>query len=93
MAKGLLPGLPELCWQLVTGIVLMQLFRDLLHLSVAQIAILFLHYLLFGEGELKGDMDASESGAEAGGKQNNGPTWYSVYSRTGNPDAPLLRVK
>ena len=73
MAKGLLPGLPELCWQLVTGIVLMQLFRDLLHLSVAQIAILFLHYLLFGRGELKGDMEEFVSGAEAGAKLNSGP--------------------
>ena len=75
----------------MSGHVVRQLLRDLLHLGIAQIAILFLHYLLFGNGELTDGMVDFGSGAEAGGKQNNGPTSCSVYSLSGSLDVLLLK--
>lgn len=58
--------------------------RDPLHLGIAQVAVLFLHYLLFGRGELIDVVVDFVNGAEAGAKQNVGAISRSVSFLFGN---------
>jgi len=85
---GLLLDLLELCWRLVTGIVLMQSFRDPLHLGVAQIAILFLLCLFSIPGKRTRVMVDSVADAEAGVDQRDGQISSSVSFHSGKQDVP-----